>query len=386
VTAPRPLHRVIALMIVTACAAAPAVAQSQAPATDLKTTIGRTAALDFATRNMAARLVRRAPATEAVPALVSAIRDSSDQFVRYRALVLLTAFNDRGTPELMKGLLGDRNDRVREVAYRWLETHPDPSLTPTLLATLQTEQAEFVRPALIRALASLSSDPQVQRALIAEAGRGLDFFRSAVIEALGQARATWALATITALLPLPGPLQDDAIIALGRIGDPQALPAIAALPARPTEVAMAALAARCLLGDDCAARIAGLSEAVTSRLATPETVRAGIAGLGAIAATSDAALAALATLTTNAAIHDEAVVGLGGVALRNPDQVLRWLGTLPPAQRDAMIEALRDAFDRFEEDFAEEQFYAAARAAYWMAADGAPTRTLMATVIDKLGY
>ena len=70
-----------------------------------------------------------------------------------------------------------------------------------------------------RALAALGSDPQVQRALIAEAGRGLDFFRSAVIEALGEHRAAYAVDAIAAVAKLDGPLQDDAVLALGRIGD-----------------------------------------------------------------------------------------------------------------------------------------------------------------------
>jgi hypothetical protein len=55
-------------------------------------------------------------------------------------------------------------------------------MTSTLLAALQTETAEFVRPALIAALAAVGQDPQVQRALLGEVGRGLDFFRSAVID------------------------------------------------------------------------------------------------------------------------------------------------------------------------------------------------------------
>ncbi len=88
----------------------------------------------------------------------------------------------------------------------------------TLLAALQTEQAEFVRPALVSALAALGNDPQVQRALVAEAGRGLDFFRIGVIEALGERRAAYAVDTIVAAAKLDGPIQDDAVLALGRIG------------------------------------------------------------------------------------------------------------------------------------------------------------------------
>src|SRR5690349_7296538 len=155
------------LLAMLLCVAASRAAAQMA---DLKTSVSRIAALDYATRMNAARLVRRAPAAEAVPVLLAAVLDSPDQFVRYRALVLLTAFNDRGTSGLMTTLLSDKNDRVREVAYRWIERHPDPALVPTLLAALQTEQAEFVRPALVRALAAHGRDPLVQRAMVAEAG------------------------------------------------------------------------------------------------------------------------------------------------------------------------------------------------------------------------
>jgi HEAT repeat protein len=80
----------------------------------------------------AARLIRRTPETQAVPALREAARRDSNEFVRYRALVLLTAFNDRGTRDLMRELIRDRNDRVREVVYKWLERNPDPQLADGL--------------------------------------------------------------------------------------------------------------------------------------------------------------------------------------------------------------------------------------------------------------
>src|SRR6185436_2327052 len=101
--------------------------------------------------------------------------------------------------------------------------HPDPGMVPTLLSSLQTEEAEFVRPAVVSALAALGEDARVQRALLGEIGRGLDFFRGAVIEALGRRHAAYALDAIGAVAKLQGPLQDDAVIALGRIGGPRAI-------------------------------------------------------------------------------------------------------------------------------------------------------------------
>jgi HEAT repeat protein len=353
---------------------------------DVKLLAAQLGDLDHAIRTHAARLIRRAPAPEAVAALTAAVRESPDQYVRYRAMVLLTGFNDRGTPALVLTLLGDRNDRLREVAYRWLEHNPDPSLTSTLIGTLGTEQAEFVRPALINALAALSTDPVVQRALTTEAGRGLDFFRSSVIEALGATRARWAVATISDILKVDGPLQDDAAIALGRIGDPQALQTLAALPAKPPEVAMSALAARCLLGDNCATHLTALTQAANSRVSSRDTVRAAILGLSTVALASNDALSALAGLTSNEAVRDDAVLRLGGVGLKAPTRMLAWLEAEPASRHAAIVDDLREAFDRLEEDFAEERFFAATRAAYWNAPEGSSTRTLMATVIEKLGF
>ena len=46
------------------------------------------------------------------------------------------------------------NDRLREVAYGYFEINPRPALAPKLLAALDKEEGEFVRPALVRALAA----------------------------------------------------------------------------------------------------------------------------------------------------------------------------------------------------------------------------------------
>ncbi len=186
------LARALVFLVVAVVAGSHLQAWQEPPAVDLKTLIGNLASLDYVTRTHAARLVRRAEASAAVPVLTEAVRRHPDEFVRHRAFVLLTGFNDRGTPALAGELLRDRNDRLREAAYKWLEEHPEPRLTETLLAALQTEQAEFVRPALIGALAALDENAQVQRALVAEATRGLDLFREAVIDSLGRQRAAYA--------------------------------------------------------------------------------------------------------------------------------------------------------------------------------------------------
>ena len=49
------------------------------------------------------------------------------------------------------------------------------------------------------------------------------------------------------------------------------------------------------------------------------------------------------------------------------------------------IELLRDGFESLEEDFAEEQFFATIRAAYWKEAEGSSTRTACRYVDREAG-
>ncbi len=342
-----------------------AVLSAQA-ASDLKTNIDRLAAFDYPTRTNSARVIRRAVPAEAVAALTQAARRHSDAFVRYRALVLLTSFNDPSTADVMRGLLGDSNDRVREIAYKWLEVHPDARLTPSLLAALNTEQAEFVRPALIRAVTAASAtDAQVQRALIAEVGRGLDFFRSAVIEALGDYHAAFAAGPIAELARTDGPLQDDAVLALGRIGGAQAAATFKELVNPPLDVVPALHAAQC------------------------DVVRASVAAIGAVAARGDPmATTTLVTLATigSEPVRRDATLAFAGLALRRAAFVIDWVARAPGDVQTRAIDLLHEGFDSLEEDFAEEQFFATARAAYWKAADGSPDRAVTATLIDKLEF
>ena len=167
-----------------------------------------------------------------MPALLQAVAEHADGYVRYRALVLLTGFNDPRTKDAMRESLASPNDRLRAVAYSFFEHNPDRAMMPDVLAALDKEQAEFVRPALVRALGGAGAATRAARvpqALVREVGRGEDFFRSAVIEALGDYKAQYAFDAITAVAKLDGPLQDDAALALGKIGDKRALETLAAL-------------------------------------------------------------------------------------------------------------------------------------------------------------
>jgi HEAT repeat protein len=376
------------LLTIVLAAAIPAAAQAPARPADLKTQISQLASLDYAVRMNAARLVRRAPAAAAVPALVEAVNNHADQFVRYRALVVLTSFNDRGTGDLMRTLLTDRNDRLREVAYKWLEQHPDPAMRFPLLSALQTEQAEFVRPALVAALAALGEDPEVQRVLTAEVSRGLDFFRSAAIDALGRHRAAYAVDAIAAVAADEGPLQHDAVLALGRIGGARARAALPAPAGAAADVRLTIVGAQCLLGDNCQATLKTLADAAAVGTASPSVVRAAVNAMSAIAVSGqDAAVSALVALSRRGpGVRDQAGLALSAAALRRPDRFIAWLSAAPEGDRTSAISMLKDGFEALEEDYAEEQFFAAARASYWSAAENSSGRALASTLIQQLEF
>lgn len=361
-------------------------AQAGIAAPDLKQNIANLASLDFPVRMQAARLIRRTPESQAVPALVEAARRDSNEFVRYRALVLLTAFNDRGTRGLMRDVIRDRNDRVREVAYKWLERNPEPQLAATLVASLQTEESEFVRPALVGALAALGSDPAVQRAMTGEIGRGFDFFRSAVIDALGRHRAVYAVDGIAATSQLEGPLQDDAVLALGRIGGTRATTALNEFTSGTPEATQMMHGVRCLIGEMCAQHIAALVSASNDIRAS--TVRGAVDALEAVAQNrNEAALSALHALgARQSEIRERVAVAVASVALRQPDWVVEWIDKADEATETSAITMLKDGFDSLEEDFDEEQFFAAVRAGYWRATDGSAARALATTLIQRLEF
>ena len=376
----------VAFVLLLLCAAI----NAQSPPADLQANLTRLSSLDYPVRMNAARVIRRLPPAEAVPALVEAVRKHRDEFVRYRAFIVLSSFNDRGTAALVRGLLEDANDRLREVAYKWLEAHPDQAMVPTLLNALQTEQAEFVRPAAVSALAALGEDARVQRALLGEVGRGLDFFRGAVIDALGRQRAAYAIDTIASVAKLPGPLQDDAVIALGRIGGPRALAALGPLATDSSSPAfsLTVRAAQCIAGERCDAAIKAIVDAVSAPGASAAVIRAGMSGLIAVAGSGNqAATAALVSVAERGGVvRDQAAIGLGTVAVMDPDYMIAWLDRSPERSREAAIGLLKDGFDDLEEDFGEELFFAATRATYWKAADGSDTRSLASLLIQRLEF
>ena len=372
------------------------------PPAQLQAAINKLGDLDYAARSNAARTVRRVPAAQAVPALLQTVAEHADGYVRYRALVLLNGFNDQRTKDAMREALASRNDRLRTVAYSFFEHNPERAMVSSLLTALDKEQAEFVRPALIRALAALArvlSDPasradaaRVEQALVRDVSRGEDFFRSVVIESLGDYKAAYAFDAITASATLDGPLQDDAALALGKIGDKRALETLAGLQrtaSRSTQPSIAA--AICLLNINCTSHENYLMETLKfaeKNAGFQDLLRAAATGLGALGVAGHAeaveGLLEIGIPARDDATRSPIALALGAVALRNTALVMPMLEKYP--RRDQAIELLAEGFDMLEEDLDKERFFAFARRTFWDAAEGSTTRALMQTLIGKLEF
>jgi hypothetical protein len=264
-------------------------------------------------------------------------------------------------------------------------------MTPALLQALDREESEFVRPALIRALAAKGTDPRVRETLLQEVGRGQDYFRSAVIAALGDYRATYALEPLLQIARLGGPLQIDAVIALGKLKDPRAMETLATLQRTSTRDTQPAIAAAiCLLGVNCDTHIAYLIDTLKFADRNPgfqELLRNTVAGLVALANTGNAkALTALFDVGIPSVDPPRApmALGVGTVAIRNAPLVLSLLETYP--KRDAAIDLVAEGFDMLEEDYEEEGFFAAVRRGYWQAAEGSATRNVGQALIEQLEF
>lgn len=353
--------------------------------------IEKLGSLEFPVRMQASRTVRRAPAPQAVPALVQAATKHKDGYVRFRALVLLAGFPDPQVATVMVGVLDDPNDRLRAVAYEYLERNPDPALAPRLLAKIDKEASEFVRPSLIRALVALGTDPKVQPVLLREVGRGQDFFRSTVIDALGEHKAVYAIPTLLAIARQDGPLQDDAVIALGRIGDKKSLDVIAAQQrSAPRERQPALAAAICLLGVNCGSHEPFLVQTIDFTIKNPgfqDLVRSAATGLSKLAvAGRGSAWDALIDKGQSSVdpVRAPMALALASAAVENPEGALAAIQRA--ADQKAALSLMRDGFDMLEEDFSEEQFYVAIRKSYWKLPAGGAERKAAEALITTLEF
>jgi len=396
---PRTLCSVLCVVGVSMSARAQEPAAPQAvSAAQLKAAIDRLGDLDYTTRTNAARLVRRTAAAQAVPVLLQTVAEHTDGYVRYRALVLLTGFNDPRTKDAMRQSLASPNDRLRTVAYSFFEREPDASLLAPFVAALDKEQGEFVRPALVRALAALvavDADPGViaaRQALVRDVSRGENFFRSSVIEALGDYKAAYAFDAITAVAKAEGPLQDDAALALGKIHDTRAIETLAGLQRTAPRAAQPSIAAAiCLLGVNCESHTGFLVETLKfsdKNSGFQELLRAAAGGLGALGvAGQQAAVEALFSVgipSKDDSTRAPVALALATVALRRTPLMLTVLDRYP--DREAAIGLVAEGFDMLEEDLDKERFFAFARRTYWDSPDGSPRRALMQTLIATLDF
>jgi len=387
--------------VALAAFSAPSLTQERGPTPatpeQIRAAIDKLADLDYQTRMSAGRTIRRAPAAQTVPALLQTVAEHADGFVRFRALILLTGYSDPRIEDVMEATLGSPNDRMREVAYAYFEQNPVPRLQPSIFKALDKEEGEFVRPALVRAIAAYAvttKSPEAARmseALIRDAGRGVDFFRSTVIEALGDYKIAGAVPRLTEVSKLDGPLQDDAAIALGKIGDKASINALAALQqsgAKENQPAFAA--AICLLGTNCAAHVGYLEKTLTYAETYPgyqDLVRSASAGLGHLAQKgNEQALKILfdVGIPSRDPLRAPVTLAVGLAALRNTPLLLSTLQTR--TDLDAAVGLVAEAFDMLEEDLEEERFFVAIRKEYWAAPDGSPTRKLCELLINKLDF
>ena len=360
-------------------------------ASQVKAAIEKLGSLEFPVRTEAARTVRRAGAGVAAPLLTDAVRSHKDEYIRFRALVLLSGFNAPKTAEVMTSVLDDKNDRLRAVAYAFFGHNADPFALPRLTEALAREESEFVRPALTRAILAHGTDPRARDVVVGLLKKGQDFYRSAVIEAAGDYKLTFAFAPLTEIAKLEGPLQDDAAVALGKIGDKRALETFATLQrTAPKNVQPAVAAGICLLGVNCSSHRGYLVDSLKfgiDQIGYQELVRNAAAGLAALGSKGDEdAVAAL--IDYGGPSRDPAraaiALALGTVALRNTALLLNVLDKRP--DQAPALELLREAFDMLEEDFEEERFFAFVRRTYWQSPAGTPTRKTAEGLIRKLEF
>jgi len=389
------MRRLLLSAVLTAVALAGLGAQEPvgAPATPaaINAAINKLGSFDYPVRTDAARFLRRVPPDAAVPLLAAAARSHTDEYVRYRALVLLAGLGDAAADPVMRAVMTDRNDRLRTVAFGWFEHHPDPGILPALVEALSDERSEFVRPALTRAVAAQASDPRARAALVPLIMRGEDLFRGAVIEALGDYGARYALPDITSVARLDGPLQDDAVTALGKLGDASTLVVLAALQRSSAPDLQPTLsAALCLLDVGCDRQKEYLKTTLTAAMGDPQyqaLLRGDVHALAVLAVSGQKdALEALVEAGVPAKDPARAPIALavGLVALRNPLMILDVLEARQ--NRGPAVLLIRDAFDMLSEDFEEERFYVAIRRAYWSAPDGSARREAARGLIETLEF
>ena len=231
---------------------------------------------------------------------------------------------------------------------------------------------------------------EVRDRLLADIDRGVDFFRGAVIEALGDHGAGYAVEPLIRIASSEGPLQDDAVLALARIGDDSALGAVAALQGEDRDLEPMVSAAAAALGAEPSGHLQFVSDSLRFATAAGDElalVRSAAAGLGTLASTGNVGAVSVlfdVAIEAEPAARDAIALVLGTVAMRNPTIVLDHLQTRADLSASTLV--LRDSFDILDEDLEEERFFMAARSAFWAASEGSDARAVTDELIKALEF
>jgi HEAT repeat protein len=222
-----------------------------------------------------------------------------------------------------------------------------------------------------------------------------------VIEALGDYEAAYAVDALIDIAAEDGPLRDDALIALGKIGDGRAVVSLAAARAEADESLQPLVsAAACLLDIDSESQFQYVADvlgygAQETDGDSQELLRSAASGMAALAVAGNLdAIEVLFDIGVTAADQARApiAISIGTVAFRNPAIVRRALvehgagaqdsSSVP--ERELML--LRDAFDLLDEDFAEERFYVLMREDYWTLPEGSGGQLVAEAAIRILEF
>ena len=368
---------------------------------ELRTAVDQLGDFEHTVRMESSRILRRADPAVVVPMLVEALRSHPDSYVQFRAIVLMYGFDLPGRRAVFDEALESPNDRVRAAAYEYFEQFPVRDVVPKLVAALETETSEFVRPYLVRALAANAETTDVQERLIRDIERGEEYFRGAVIEALGDYKAAYAVDALIDIAAEDGPLRDDALLALGKIGDGRAVVSLAAVQAEADESLQPLVsAAACLLDIDSESQFQYVADvlgygAQTSDGDSQELLRNAATGLAALAVAGNlGAIEVLFDIGITAVDQARApiAISIGTVAFRNPAIVRHALAARGTGAQDSSsvpekeLMLLRDAFDLLDEDFAEERFYVLMRGDYWTSPEGSGNQSVAEAAIRILEF
>ena len=389
------------LLLALICVSQQRVDVSAQTDAELRAAVDQLGDFDYAVRMESSRTLRRADPVVVVPILVEALRSHADSYVQFRSIVLVYGFDLPRRRAVFDDALESANDRVRAAAYEYFEQFPSHAVVPKLVAALDTETSEFVRPYLVRALAANDDTKDVQDRLIRDIERGEGYFRGAVIEALGDYGAEYAVDALIDIASEDGPLRDDALLALGKIGDSRAVGSLAAVQADADETLQPVVsAAACLLGVDYESQFRYVADMLGYSAQTVDgdnqaLLRSAASGLAALAIAGNRdAIEVL--FDTGVTAGDQArapiAISIGTVAFRNPAIVRHALVGRSTRTQDPSsgpedeLMLLRDAFDLLDEDFAEERFYVLMRSDYWTAPEGSDGKAVAEAAIRILEF